>query len=736
MYDDSRKPLIGIITASASQSEQRQMLEGLISQAQKLGAATAIFSNIYNSAEYFADVQVENKIYDLIVSKKLDGLILTAECFLNPDVQQQIYRHLLERTDIPITTTGARIDDFGYADNDVEKDLEDIVRHLTEVHGFTDIDFLTGWADMETTQLRVRGYRNVLNAHGIPFDRSKVIYGDFWMSAGEKLAEEYLNGTRRLPQAVVCANDYMAYGLCDTLLSGGISVPEDVTVVGYEYTGERYYHAPILTTYQRNRKAVGAQAVNVLWEMMTGTKPEPVSTAGYIVLGDSCSCGSDMKLLNRELQTIRREHFYSNLNLVGNFEQQLTVCRSIRDYIDVLQQFAYLIRDVQGLHLCLYENWCSTEITGGTPQDTETMIYYRVITQKNVTDEPVYFHKSELFPSAVPQSDSGDILYFCPIFFSGREMGYFILQYEKPDCYDIIFRDWLKIAANALEFLRMKNDIGTLLECRNLSEFHDSITGLYNRRGLENELRRPLKSAEMADSVLLMVVRTELFADNSSLDRQEMSVRMDLELAENLKNIAKPKNTFCAKLSDKLYAVAAVGSYAEENGRLLADKLSTLIRHAPLYRERCGLDSLVICVQCRPARDFRLSAVLMELEQEVQHKTAQLTACRQHTNYKEYAALRDTLYHRPQQGEDVQQTCRKFHLSYGHFRATYKELFGISFHQDVIRSRISFAKYLLLTTALSLPAIAGKCGYEDDKYFLRQFRQLTGMTPNRYRSGV
>ena len=83
---------------------------------------------------------------------------------------------------------------------------------------------------------------------------------------------------------------------------------------------------------------------------------------------------------------------------------------------------------------------------------------------------------------------------------------------------------------------------------------------------------------------------------------------------------------------------------------------------------------------------------------------------------------------------DAQKTCRDFRLSYGHFRATYKDIFGISFHQDLIRSRISMAKYMLLTTSLSLPAIAYKCGYEDDKYFMRQFRQLTGVTPNSYRN--
>ncbi len=734
MQEKTAKPLIGIITASASLSEQRQLLGGIIEQAQKFGAATAIFSNIYNSAEYFAEVEVENKIYDLIISEKLSGLILTAESFLNDDIRTYIYERLASRTEIPIVVTGGRIGEYVMVDNDVRADIEDMVNHLVQVHGFTDIDFLTGHEGLETSEQRVAGYRAALEAGGIRFDENKIIYGDFWMTSGEKLAMEYVQGTRRLPQAVVCANDYMAYGLCDVFLEHGIAVPEEVSVIGYEYIGERYFHAPILTTYQRNRKVIGQQAVNILWEMMTGKKQEPVSLRGYIVGGNTCTCGTNQKLLHNELSTIRREQFYSTLNLVGNFEQQLTVCRSIHDFINVLQQFAYLIRDISGLHLCLYENWCSSEISGGTSRETQTMVYHTVIAEKHVVNEPVYYHKYDLFPEELLQAESGDVLYFCPIFFSGRELGYFIVQYMKPDCYDIIFRDWLKIAANALEILRMKNDIGTLLECRNLSEFHDSITGLYNEQGLRNELERPLKHAAPEMSVMLLLVRSELFSYHGSLDEQELSVHMDLEVSENLKKIAVQRDTFCAKFSDKLYVVAAVGRYTEQTAALWTDKLQTLIGHAPLYSEHCGVDSLYVLGKCFPAEGFDLTSAYTVLVKAMQQRISRLTEKRRHPNFKEYTALRNALHRMPQKNWDAQQSCRSFHLSYGYFRAAYKELFGISFHQDVIRSRISLAKFLLLTTALSLPAIAGKCGYEDDKYFLRQFRQLTGMTPNAYRS--
>ncbi len=734
MYSKKGKPLIGVITASASQSEQRQLLEGITAQAQKLGGAVAIFSNIYNSSEYFAEVEVENKIYDLIVSQKIDGLILTAESFLNPDIQQYIAKKIEERGSIPVVATGARLPQFLCMDNDVETDIMEIVNHLTEVHGFTDIHLLTGHKGIETSQQRVSGYRKALESHSIAYDESKVIYGDFWMTSGEKLAAEYIEGKRRLPQAIVCANDYMAYGLCDTFLAGGVSLPDDVTVIGYEYVGERYYHAPILTTYLRNRRAVGAQAVNLLWEKMTGCCPEAIDLSGHIICGDTCPCGTDKKILGKELYTIRQEQYYSKLNLVGNFEQQLTLCRSITDYINVLQQFVYMIRDLKGLHLCLYEDWQCTEISGSHNQDTQTMICYRVVSERNITDEPLFFTKEELFPEEVVLSESGEILYFCPIFFSGQELGYFILQYDHPDCYDIIFRDWLKIASNALEFLRMKNDISTLLKCRSLSITHDSITGLYTKEGMYHELGHLQLLPADGSKLLFLLIRAELFFDSSPNDSQELSVRMDMELAENLKKMASPMNTFCIRLSGKLYAFAAAGVYTEEHQLLLIDKLHTLITHAPLYSQYCSIDSLVICGSLTALADSDPEQILRLQEEQLQREIAELTQRHQHPSYRAYIGLRGRIWRKPWEHWEAERICRDFQLSTGHFRALYKEVFGISFHQDVIQSRISLAKYLLLTTAQSLPAIAAKCGYEDDKYFLRQFRQMTGMSPNTYRS--
>jgi len=737
MNSNTKRPIIGIITASACLSEQRQLLDGIIGQAQKFGSDTAIFSNIYNSSEYYANIDEENKIYDLIASNKLDGLILTAESILNESLQKDIYQRIVSRDDIPIVVTGAQLPSFPCINNDVESDLKSITDHLIECHKFTEIDILTGPADIQTSLERINGYKKSLISHDIPFDESRIIYGDFWMNSGNALAMEYISGNRRFPQAVVCSNDYMAYGLCHTLIQNGILIPKDITVIGYEYVGERFYHIPILTTFQRNRRAVGASAVNKLWSLMKNTKTVPISTSGFLVPGNSCFCGVDEQQMLSELTAIRREQYYSQLNLTGNFEQQLTLCSSIQDYICTLQEFVYLVRDVIGVYLCLHENWCKSQITSVSSDlwDTELMICYRIIcpeSEKSGKSEAL-FHKNELYPDIMIDTKKGSALYFCPIFFSGHTLGYFILQYDHPDCYDMIFRDWLKNASNALEMLRMKNDINTLLACRELSALHDSVTGLYNENGIIHELKLAALNSEPKDNVVLILIRSSILTDKITLKNKKNYLCIEKNIAENLQKISSGKKEFCAKINDSLYAFAVVGTYSKDNEAFLADKIKTIILQPLLHYKNSTLDSLVIGSFHENIRNFNFKNAVLSIKKEMQQKINEISYKKKKNGYDNFLKLRNQIYLEPQNKWDVQKLCCDFCLSCGRFRAAYKNFFGISFHKDLIESRILLAKYLLITTKMNISSISARCGYDDDKHFMHQFKQFIGITPNMYR---
>lgn len=730
-----KRPAIGVITARATESEQKQILSGILTQAEKIGADAVILTNIYDYYQYCADIEIENKIYELIASERLDGLIFTAESINNDALTQVILEQIKKRTNIPVVITGAEIPGFTCIDNDVRSDFIDIAHHLTDVHGMTRIDMLSGYEWHESNQQRIDGLRTVLHQKGIPFDESNVIYGNYWTDSGEKLAMDYINGSRPIPEAVVCANDYMAFGLIDTFFEHNIYPPKDITVIGYEHIGDRIYHSPILTTYRRNRYALGQKAVNMIYSEITREPLEDIPINGCMICGDTCSCGVSRDFLGAELNIVRRTQFYYNMNYSGNFEQRSACCRSLDEYLKVLRDFSFLIRDVKGIYLCLYENWCSQgrKTSLDENSNSEKMVCYRIISPEETDDGPMLFTRGSLCPAELSGSGGKGFYYFVPIFSAGTDLGHIILQYTQPDVYDPIFIDWHKVAINALCSLQMRNDINTLLECRNLSEFHDTATGLYNRAGIIHELGMASKQCSENDMMLIVLIRTGLFYNDIRIDEQYTAVRIDSELVESFRRLAYNSNEFFAKISDKLYAYAAVGNYSSKNADLIIDKLNAIISHSPLYIKNCGIDSAAYATSVVTAAGADADEIIDSLSHELSCKIRQLSEKRESTQYCKFLNMRSMMYLNPNNDWNAQNICRDFHMSYGHFRAIYKELFGISFHKDLIISRITYAKYLLITTSVSLSTVADKCGYDDEKYFMRQFRQLTGFTPNKYR---
>lgn len=730
-----KRPAIGVITARATESEQRQILSGILTQAEKVGVDIVVLTNIYDFYKYYAEVEIENKIYELILSERLDGLIFTAESINNDALTQRILGYIKMRGNIPLVVTGSEISGFICIDNDVKADFIDIAHHLTDVHGFTKIDMLAGYEWHDSNQQRIDGLRSVLHEKGIPFDESNIVYGNYWTDSGEKLAMDYINGIRPLPEAVVCANDYMAFGILDAFFEHNIYTPKDITVIGYEHIGDRIYHSPVLTTYRRNRYALGQKAVNMVYSQITGTQLEDIPVNGCMICGDTCTCGVNREFLGNELNIVRRKNMYDNMNFSGNFEQKSSTCRSLDEYVRVLSDFSFLIRDINGIYLCLYEDWCSRGKTSSLDvnSNSETMVCYKITSPEEADSKPIFFTRGSLCPAELPGSGGKGFYYYVSLFSGGKDLGHIILQYTRPDVYDPIFIDWHKIAINALCSLQMRNDINILLECRNLSEFHDSATGLYNKAGLIHELNMVSKQSSKNDNLLIVLIRTSLFNNDIRIDEQYSAVRIDTELSENFRRLAYNSKEFLAKISDKLYAFAAIGNYNDDISELIIDKINAVICHSPLYIKKCGIDSYVCAASVVPSVDTDIDKLIRKLNDDLTEKIRILSVKRENSQYCAFLKTRSMMYLDPNENWDAQKICRDYHLSYGHFRATYKEFFETSFHKDLIASRITYAKYLLITTSVSLSTIAYKCGYDDEKYFMRQFRQITGFTPNNYR---
>lgn len=98
-----------------------------------------------------------------------------------------------------------------------------------------------------------------------------------------------------------------------------------------------------------------------------------------------------------------------------------------------------------------------------------------------------------------------------------------------------------------------------------------------------------------------------------------------------------------------------------------------------------------------------------------------------------FKLLRYEIYQNPQNFQDTVCMAEKVELSRSRFSVVYKEIFGISPKEDLIKARVAKASYLLSLGTLALSEISDMCGYQNIYHFIRQFKQITGQTPGEYR---
>lgn len=102
--------------------------------------------------------------------------------------------------------------------------------------------------------------------------------------------------------------------------------------------------------------------------------------------------------------------------------------------------------------------------------------------------------------------------------------------------------------------------------------------------------------------------------------------------------------------------------------------------------------------------------------------------------YEELSIIRSKIYNTPNYEWNITDLARQLSISKSYFQHLYKLTFDTSVIDDVIQSRIGYAKYLLNSTSLSVKEISAKCGYNNESYFMRQFKKIVGATPSKYRA--
>lgn len=102
--------------------------------------------------------------------------------------------------------------------------------------------------------------------------------------------------------------------------------------------------------------------------------------------------------------------------------------------------------------------------------------------------------------------------------------------------------------------------------------------------------------------------------------------------------------------------------------------------------------------------------------------------------YETLLIIRNKIYSMPYLNWTVESASQELQMSRSSFQHHYKAQFGVTFMHDLIESRLSRARMLLLTTNMTVQDIASQCGYRSYEHFSRQFRSGCGLTPSQFRT--
>lgn len=245
------------------------------------GGEFAAPRNIYKSA---------NVIYQWVDQQNVDGIILTSAIFNYSDAEFQ--RRYCDRfKPMPLRSLGLIAIDVPNTTIDNTSGLRDVIRHLISKHGYRRLAFVSGPTHNKDAQDRYRIYREVLDEYEIPFDPNLLLPGEFIYPDGQEAVRLLWDERKVQVDAIISANDDMAFGILDSLRERGIKVPEQVAVTGFDDTDGAAAMLPPLTTVGQPIYQQAYDSVELLLAQIRGESvPESLVFLTQPVYRRSCGC--------------------------------------------------------------------------------------------------------------------------------------------------------------------------------------------------------------------------------------------------------------------------------------------------------------------------------------------------------------------------------------------------------------------------------------------------------------
>jgi len=273
-----RSNIIGLLAPGLDNGYITEIVSGIDQELAQHGLDLMLYTtHRYPGKEAFYVKTIANGL--------VDGLIL-----LVPLITAN-YLQALPRQDFPYVL----IDQTNNAPNSATVDATnwqgayDATSYLIKL-GHRRIGFITGHLELSSGTERLDGYRAALQHHRLPIEEQLTVVGDYQTGGGYLAAQRLLDLPER-PTAIFASNDLEAIGAINAVRERGLSIPADLSIIGFDDIPQASLVYPRLTTVRQPLVQIGQVAVRLLLERIESTEKDArrVTLSTELVIRESCA---------------------------------------------------------------------------------------------------------------------------------------------------------------------------------------------------------------------------------------------------------------------------------------------------------------------------------------------------------------------------------------------------------------------------------------------------------------
>lgn len=520
----SARKKIAFIQVMPESLYAHRLFEGIFAQCHKYNYDVAVFSSMLPVCSLHRGyLDGELNIYELINFDEFDGVIVDA-ISITEDQTTFVKNMLLEKLQRdckkPVVSLYLPFGDYYVEHSNDSEMIKCITEHVIVHHGCKNIYFLSGMKDYPVSLEREEPFKRTLAEHNIPFDDSRIFYGDFWYTGGAKLGERIASGEIPMPEAVVCASDHMAIGLVKALVRNGIRVPQDVIVTGFDATQEAALSETSVTSCESNAQKTAANAVDTLVSIIEPDReliPYVTDVKKAIHEGMSCGCQPDFLHSTRKF---KESFYFKNIDysdevalhdinigqlIEGYLAERQAEASSPEECLSAIHLDTYYLRPYKNFYMCLREDWLDIpdKAEKGYPKRMKLAVQASDVGAVGFCDEEHsrVFDTRLMLPRLSEEREEPSVFYFAPLHFKEKTYGYVVLECDllQKKKLNVVHRNWIRYINNSLEMISTRYRL-------TVASVRDEMTGAYNRRGMNEKLDTMLKNTEPEDILYVYVI--------------------------------------------------------------------------------------------------------------------------------------------------------------------------------------------------------------------------------------